>query len=325
MSLQKLTGFEEEEAGSGQGTESTNKKTSLEGPDSVEEEGKSRETDEKKANYTPIIWILIFLIVVVFSAYTYLSLTRPLGPEDDTYPYSSRVLGIDVKSKIPFDSLQNFKTITLLNSSDKAIMSCNYELSALSVLDRKAYLVKIEQDNPGVYIRDDGAWIRGRNNQEVLTACTVFACLREGITCPENLMRIPEILASQERVNLIIDGNLGEKTFQRGIVTIGYAMGMLQSQSKAPIYTWLMYNNTCFLATVLNTSGLSKPNGTEDVSCDSLGGIYLLNSDRGEIKIHSDRIMLEGNDDQVYAETVIVQNIIAPNLRERLSKVNIPF
>jgi len=317
MSLQKLKGFEEEpEVGD------TPKKSSLEEPEGEPEKEK---TEGKGVNYNAIIKILIILIPIVFGAYAYLSLTRIIDPANDSYPYSSRVLGIDVRSKIPLASIQNFKTITLLNSSDEAITSCNYELSGLSILDIKAYLVRIERDNPGVYIKDDGAWIRGRNNQEILEACSAFACLREGIICPDSLLQLPGILASQERINLIIDSSLGEKSFQRGIITVGYALGTVQSQSKAPIYTWLMHDDTCFLATVLNSSGLSKPNGTENVSCDSLDGISLRNSSRGEIKIHGNGIILQGNDDQVYAETVIVQNIIAPDLRERLSRMNVPF
>ena len=308
MSLQEIKRAEKKKKGKP-------KKTSIEGP----------EEKETKTNYDAIIKALVVIVLIVFSAYAYLTLTKPKDPAQDSYPYSDEVLGIAVNSKFPLESLQNFKAIALLNSSDAAITSCNYELSAISSLIKKGYIVSVERDSPGIYITEDGAWVRGRNNEEILSACHAFACLREGIECPDGLLDITQILAKQEILHLVIDSNLGEKSFRKGIITIGYALGTIQSQTGAPIHTWLRNNDTCIIATVLNSTGLTKPNATENVSCDSIGGIHMLDSGQGEIRMEGDRITLQGSDSQVYAGTVIVQNILAPDLRERLIGLNIDF
>lgn len=312
MSLQEIKGPEKKE-------KEKPKKTSIEGPEEKETK------QESKSNYDVIIKVLAVLILVVFGAYAYLTLTEPKDPSQGSYPYSDEVLGIEVKSKFPLESLQNFKAIALLNSSNVAITSCNYELSAISSPVMRGYLVSVERDSPGIYITEDGAWVRGRNSGEILAACHAFACLREGLECPDNLLQIPQILAGQEELNLVIDSELGQKSFQKGIITIGYALGTVQSQTGASINTWLRTGDICILATVLNSTGLSKSNTTENVSCDSIDGIHMLYSEQGEIRMEGDRITLQGSDGQVYAGTVIVQNIIAPDLRERLMSVNIDF
>jgi len=314
MSLQEIKGSEKKK-------EDKPRKTSIEGPEEKPEKkrtGPGETEPGSKTNYDAIIKVLVVIVLMVFSTYAYLSLTKEKDPAQDSYPYSDEILGIAVNSKFPLESLQNFKAIALLNSSDAAITSCNYELSAISSLIKKGYLVRVERDSPGIYITEDGAWIRGRNSGEILSACHAFACLREGIECPDGLIDIPQILAGQEVLNLVIDSELGQKSFRKGIITIGYALGTIQSQTGAPINTWLRRGDICILATVLNSTGLSKSNTTENVSCDSIDGIHMLGSEEGEIRIEGDRIMLQGSDDQVYAETVIVQNILAPDLRERL-------
>jgi len=308
MGLQEIKGSEKKE-------KDKPKKSSLEG----------REEPERKINYESVIKVLIVLILIVFIAYAYLSMTQPKDPAQDSYLYSDEVLGITVNSNFPLESLQSFKAIALFNSSDPAVTSCNYELSAISELKGKGYPVRVERESPGIYITREGAWVRGRNNEEILSACTAFSCIREGITCPDGLSDIPQILAEQEVMNLVIDSDLGEKSFQKGIITIGYALGTIQSQTGAPVYTWLRNDNTCFLATILNSTGLFKPNITKNSSCDSIEGIHLLDSEEGKIRIEGDRIILQGSDGQVYAETVIVQNILAPDLRERLMELNVGF
>ncbi len=310
MSLQGIKGSERKEEG-----KDDPGKSSLGG----------RKEPGREINYDPIIKLLIVLILVVFSTYAYLSLTKPADPAQDSYPYSGRVLGIAVNSYLPLESIEGFKTILLLNSSDSAVTSCNYELSAISELDRKGYLIRVERNRPGIYITDKGAWIRGRNNREILFACTAFSCLREGINCPDNLSELPHILAKQRVMNLVIDSNLGEKSFQKGIITMGYALGTIQSRTGAPIHTWLRNGNTCFLATVLNSTGFSRPNITRNSSCDSIDGIHLLSSGQGEIRMEGNRVILQGSDEQVYAETVIIQNLLAPDLQERLRKLNLNF
>ncbi|MCG2782997.1 MAG: hypothetical protein L6243_05350 [Candidatus Altiarchaeales archaeon] len=323
MSLQEIKGSEKKKV--------KKKRTSIEGPGEKPEgkkqtgSGEKQTKQESKTNYDAIIKVLAVLILVVFGAYAYMVLTGPKDPSQGSYAYSGEVLGIEVKSEFPLESLQNFKAIALLNSSDAAITSCNYELSAISQMSRKGYIVRVEKDSPGIYIKGEGAWVRGRNSGEILSACHAFACLREGIECPDGLLDIPQILAGQEELNLVIDGALGEKSFQKGIITIGYALGTLQSQTGAPVNTWLRNGDTCFLATVLNSTGLFKSNITENSSCDSIDGIHMLDSEQGEIRMEGNRITLQGSDGQVYAGTVIVQNIIAPDLRERLMDVNIDF
>jgi len=321
MSLQEIKGSEKKKV--------EKKRTSIEGPEEKPEKkkraGPGETKQESKTSYDVIIKVLAVLIVVVFGAYAYLNLTGPKDPSQGSYPYSGEVLGIEVKSEFPLESLQNFKAIALLNSSDAAITSCNYELSAISQMSRKGYIVRVEKDSPGIYIKGEGAWVRGRNSGEILSACHAFACLREGIECPDGLLDIPQILTEQEVLNLVIDSELGQKSFQKGIITIGYALGTIQSQTGAPINTWLRNGDVCILATVLNSTGLSKSNTTENVSCDSIDGVHMLDSEQGEIRIDGDRITLQGSDGQVYAGTVIVQNIVAPDLRERLMSVNIDF
>ncbi len=243
------------------------------------------------------------------------------------YPYETVISGVKINSEIPLEEIQNYKTIALLNSSNNAAITCNFELSAISDNNIMGYLVKIENGKNGVYINQRIAYIRGETDDEILNACHAFACLRDGIICPDNLADIRDIILNSDQMNIILDSNVTGKGIS-AYTEILYALGYLQAtlidynkdgsidreeidKNDIWICPYLKDGETCKSQPCRNiVKILNATNETRN--CNIEPGIYIQVSDNNEIRIEGGKIILSGDEDHIHTEAIIVRDILSP-------------
>lgn len=78
--------------------------------------------------------VVINNIITTFNVYNII----PNILSGDKYPYETVISGVKINSEIPLEEIQNYKTIALLNSSNNAAITCNFELSAISIREQSS-------------------------------------------------------------------------------------------------------------------------------------------------------------------------------------------
>jgi hypothetical protein len=289
-----------------------------------ETEGEKKEslkdTEEKKTSKAVIF--VIFLLVAMAAVSIY-SKMQPVS-----YRHTSTVAGVGVYSQIPLEELQYRENVALYNNSDPAAITCNFELSAISIQNRLGYKILIEQGEQGIYIQTDKAYIRGMNYEETLRACNIFSCLKEGIECPSNLWSIRDSILKEKKINIAIDSELRGEAIQ-GYGDIMGALGYIQAEnidgngrienweleeSLIKIFPYIMEGSDCKLQPI--TTGLQKLNATnETYNCNILSpAIILQKADENRIEVTGDRIIIMGDDEHVGSAAIIVRDVISPEL-----------
>ncbi len=264
--------------------------------------------------------MLILIVGILALIYVYSNRTD--------YRYGTEVGGVNIYSTIPLSELQTWNSLFLYNSSEKAGITCNFELSAISIPGRNGHVVRIERGTPGVYVNNRSAYIRGNSEEEILNSCHAFACLIEGIKCPENFSEIREIILNSEDINLVLDnrvgGIAGPKVYAELLGALGYLQAILVDknrdgvieqkeidQNTVWIYPYLMEGDNCTLqpfrsiVEVLNTTNQSR-------DCYISPAIYIIKSDKNEIRVDDSKIILSGDEEHLMAESIIVRDILSP-------------
>lgn len=268
-------------------------------------------------------WILPLVLIIGILVLVYVYSNRP------NYRYTAQISGVNVYSAIPLSELQTWKALSLYNSSGKAATTCNFELSAISIPDRKGPIVRIEKGISGIYIMNNrSAYIRGSSEDEILDSCHEFACLIGGITCPEDFNEIRHIVMNSQDINLVLDsragGTAGPKAYAELLGALGYLQAILVDKNKDGmieqkeidqntiwIYPYLMQGDTCTLqpfrsiVEILNTTNESR-------DCYISPAIYIIKSDKNEIKVDDLKIILSGDEQHIMAESIIVRDILSP-------------
>lgn len=268
----------------------------------------------------PVIAILLISVI----AYLYFESDKFSQKE---FPYSANVAGIEVYSKIPISEFQNKKAVFLFETQDKIATTCNFEISAVSTPERRGYEVYIERKPVGVYIDNNSAHIQGETDEELLKACHVFLCLRGGIECPENLMEIQNITLNSRDMILVLDNKTGAPAV-RGYAELLGVLGFIQAQivdadkngiieqdevdkNDVWIYPYVMEDDLCKLQPF--KSVIEILNITNDTTeCDFRSGIFLERSDKNEIRIEGDKVIISGDDEHIHTGAVIVRDILSP-------------
>jgi hypothetical protein len=251
------------------------------------------------------------------------------APTDMTY-----VHGVKVVSEIPLESLQARRHIALSDDvSSKAQMTCKFGLSAVSRPDPQGYVVEVGGGDTGIYLGSDSAYIKGASEEDILRACHIFACIRDGIDCP-GIDRISGLMGNAASISVIIDEDVGGAG-ARGYAEIMGALSFYQSRvvdvnrdgiiSQAEvdlndffIYPFVKSGDMCeaqsFVNAVQNWSGRN-----ETLECSRISpAIVLLRSKNASIRFDSDRIVLEGDDEELHTASVIVRDTIDPSWIRRL-------
>lgn len=274
---------------------------------------------------TKLILLVAIAVVIALSAYFYTELNKV---PYHSFPNIASVCGVDIHSKIPVTEFQTKKNVYLFTTEDEIANTCNLEISAVSTPDRQGYQIYIERESLGIYLDNKSAYIRGETDEELLKACHVFLCIREGIDCPENLMEIRNITLSHKDLIVVLDNTTGGPAV-RGYIELLGVLGFIQAQmvdangdgiveqgevdnNTVWIYPYVMGDDVCKLQPF--RSVIEVLNITNDTTtCDFNSGIYLMNSeDRNEIKIVRDKIIISGDDEHIHAGAIIVRDILSP-------------
>ncbi|MBD3387616.1 MAG: hypothetical protein GF416_01080 [Candidatus Altiarchaeales archaeon] len=286
-------------------------------------DGAGEEGSEGKA--VTLVKIIAGLLVILFA----LAYFTP-KPTDESVEY-----GVKVVSEIPLDKLRSMTHIALYNKSvTPAELTCKFELSAISNPDIRGYRIKIEQGSTGLYIGGKSAVIRGKTEEELLEACHVFACLRDGIECP-NFMLLDSFFREPGSMSVILDENVGAAG-GRGYAEIMGALSFVQSR-KADLDGDGLVNqsdvdaNDFFIYPFIKSGGECRTQplhnlvqnwtGTnETYDCMGIGpAIVLTESNSSGIYVaDNNQVVISGSDDDIHTGSIIIRDVIAPEWIRRL-------
>ena len=294
---------------------------------------------------TKVILLVAIVGVIALSAYFYIDSSRV---PYHSFPHIANVCGVDIYSKISVTEFQTKKGVYLFTTQEGVANTCNFEISAVSTPDREGYRIHMEREpmeennlvswlyvnalgyehpKQGIYLDDNSAYIRGESDEEFLKACHIFLCLREGMDCPENLLMIRNITLNQKDIILVLDNKTGAPAVRAYAELLG-VLGFVQAQimdankngvieqeevdeNKVWIYPYVMSDGSCKLQPF--RSAIEILNITNDTTkCDFRSGIYLLKSDKNEIRIEGSKVIISGDDEHIHTGAVIVRDILSP-------------
>jgi len=283
------------------------------------------EADKKENNAVLAIKIIAIVIMTIFA----LAYFTPKPTEQHSR------FGVKVVSEIPLERLEAMTLITMSNkSSTPEELTCKFELSAISKPSPKGYNVLISEGDYGIYVTEKKAEIKGSNPAQILTACHAFACLRDGIECPQDLMAIDDFLLDATSMSVILDEDV-RSAGGRGYVEIMGALSYHQNgvadtnndgkveQAEVDaneffIYPFLMSDGMCTaqpMHTVLqNWSGEDEP-----IDCAKIGPAIFIKKDReAYMRFEGSHLVLAGPDDKLHTEAIILRDIISPRWIRRM-------
>ncbi len=293
------------------------------------------EKEVKESGKMSRIFLFAVFLLVATSAISIYTRMQPV-----TYQNTSMVAGIIVYSQIPLAQLQYLQNIALFNNTNKAATTCNFEISAISNKDRAGYMVFIEEGEQGVYIQRNRAYIRGMTDKEILKACNVFCCIKEGIECSPDLWNIRDIILKEKKINIVLDNELSGSAM-RGygdiLAALGYIQGehiMIDLNGDGRIEKWEIEENLIKIFPHIKNGSICSPqpittsfqklNATnETFNCDDLSpAIILLKSDENRIDIRGNRIIISGDDEHVDSASIIIRDVISPEFIRSLYRID---
>ncbi|OYT27758.1 MAG: hypothetical protein B6U97_00390 [Candidatus Altiarchaeales archaeon ex4484_96] len=258
------------------------------------------------------------------------------------YSYQTNIAGVSIKSDIPFSEVTLWRYINLRDSADRDILTCNFELSAISLPDRQGHVIDVRKaDSTGVYIKGDSVLIEGDSSHSLLNACHAFACLRDNISCPDDLDIIYRASGQWKRVNVLLDSRLGVDAVS-GYGDVLGALGYLQAataqakdldndgvitpeemresmeQNMLLIFPYSMNGSKCVSQPF--SSALQQVNKTGELfDCSELTpSIRFNSSESNKITFDGGNIIIEGDDIHVHTGAILVRDIIAPDFISKL-------
>jgi len=278
---------------------------------------------------TKVIAVAAFFFIVGIGA-AYMFFSTP------SVNHEAIIAGVRIESDVPLAEVTSWRYIDLRDSKDRDILTCNFELSAISLHDRNGHSIIVQKsDSTGVYISRGSVLIEGDSPDNLLNACHAFACLRENVSCPDDLDLISSKSSEWKRINVLLDSELGVDAVS-GYGDLLGALGYLQAQTAGPgdlnnddvitrqemeasmeenmlmIFPYTIENNSCTSQPF--NSALQKINKTGEVfDCSELTpSIRLLKSDANRIAVEGDNIIVEGDDIHVHTGAILLRDIIAP-------------
>ncbi|MEA1924973.1 MAG: hypothetical protein U9M95_03800 [Candidatus Altiarchaeota archaeon] len=259
-----------------------------------------------------------------------------------SYNHETTIAGVKVESDVPLEEVTSWRYIDLRDSKDRDILTCNFELSAISLHDRNGHAIIVQKsESTGIYIRQGSVLIEGDSSSNLLNACHAFACLRENVSCPDDLDLIYRKSREWKRINVLLDSRLGVDAVS-GYGDLLGALGYLQAQTSGPsdlnnddvitrqemeesmedkmllIFPYSLDGSTCTSQPF--NSALQQINKTGDVfDCSELTpSIRFLKSDRNRVSVEDGNIIVEGDDIHVHTGAILLRDIIAPDFIARL-------
>ncbi len=251
-------------------------------------------------------------------------------------PSTQQVMyGVKIVSEIPLERLALMEYLAMDNDTKTpAELTCKFELSAVSKPDPSGYRVRISEGDYGIYLRQKDADIKGRSQQEILTACHVFACLRDGIECP-NFMLLKSLIDGSDSMSVILDegvGAAGGRGYAEIIGTLSYIQSskvdtngneiLEQDEVDANeffIYPFVRTSEGC-LTQPFNNLVQNWSVKKETVNCDRISPAIVIEvSNKSAITVdEGGRIVLSGSDDQIHTAAIILRDVLAPEWIRRI-------
>lgn len=141
--------------------------------------------------------------------------------------------------------------------------------------------------------------------------CHVFLCEYKNINC--SLSKIFDTLGNYENFTVVIDTKIIEKNALKEYLEMLKAFGFIREYLKekknkeVSINQYVMENNKC----------ASSKNLKNFTDCN-FEGIFIIYSNKSEIYTKNGKIFLNGNEDTLYYEEMILKTIILPEWKELL-------
>lgn len=249
-----------------------------------------------------------------------------------------RVHGIKVVSEMPLENLRRMEYIAMSNATaTPAELTCKFELSAISKPDPRGYIITVGEGDTGVYLKARSASIKGATEDELLRACHVFACLRDGIECPD-FDEAEAYINNSKSMSLILDEKIGAAG-GRGYAELMGALSFLQGvradanrdgtidqreidANEFFLYPWLMVNGTCEQQPLNNLiQNWTRGNITAD--CAKITpAIMVVESNTSAIRVEGGKIVVSGSGEVAHTGAIVLRDIIAPAWIRRLYGFN---
>jgi len=272
-----------------------------------------------------VVLVLVFL-AVAFLSYRYFS-QLGLNPAE--------AYGVKVVSDKPvgdYVNLINSRGVTLLKTSTKGGLTCGFQFSATLSSMQGGYPVNMEEGEQGIYLYDKEAFIKGMTEDEMVTACNAFSCIANNITCPDNVAVLAKMFSSVEEMNIVVENY----TNPAGVRAYSELLGVLSfmqaekldvnmdgaisefelnnvSGNFLAIRPYVMSGGTCYPVPLLNLYQNFNPEENLTVSCSSLyNTIFIVNSTENKIAVDGSNVILYGDDDHLYKESVILRDAMSP-------------
>lgn len=247
---------------------------------------------------------------------------------EENFPYRQEISHVPVYSKISWENLQEKQQTTVFKNENKAAITCNFEISAISTPSKEGYEVHIERGKQGVHLYPSSAYIKGENGEEIISSCHVFSCLFSGVKCPQKFSAVREAIVKENNLNLILDQKLGQKGLEAYTELLG-VLGYLQAEradsnkdgvvspqeknkSNTFIRPYLKNNSQCLPQQFSNLFQKNLPSNHSKNCQDIEAGIFLVKSSRAKIEVQDDKVILYGNEKTIYQEAVILRDILSP-------------
>jgi hypothetical protein len=271
------------------------------------------------------------ILAVVVGAFVLLFVLAYVVPKPTE---ETRHSGIKVVSEIPLNDLRTKTFIALYNTTKtNAELTCKFELSAISKPDPRGYKITIGTGETGIILKTREANIYGRDEGDILRACHVFACLRDGVSCPD-FESLEGFFKNARSMSIILDGNV-DKTGGMGYAEMLGGLGYLQSQlvdangdnqfdqaeidaNEFFIYPFVKEGDTCVPQPLVNlVQNWSRTNRTSNCG-DIAPAIVVTASNETAIRVVGDQVIVSGSGDALHTASIIVRDVIAPEEIRRL-------
>lgn len=247
---------------------------------------------------------------------------------NENYPYTEIISNVPIYSKIPIENLHNWQKTTVFKTDNRAGITCNFEISAISTPSVDGNKIEIKKGKKGIYIRERSAIISGNNDNDILSACHVFSCLLANISCQENFLEIKNLIPYEDKMNIVLEEKLSQNGV-RAYSEILAAYGFIQAEivdidrdrkfseyekaiNKVFIYPYIKNGDNCTRQKFKNL--IQETEGNITLLCDEIySGIFIQHSNETKIEIKENKIYILGNDNKLQKAAIIVRDIIAPD------------
>jgi hypothetical protein len=289
-----------------------------------------RKKDEEKSMSK--VETLIYVVAILFFVILALAYLVPKPTTQET------LYGVKVVSEFPVEDLKKMEFIALYNTTaTPAELTCKFELSAISKPDIRGYRIRIEEGDTGIYLKQKEATIKGSTPADMLNACHAFACIRDGIECP-NFMELDNYMKSAKSMSVILDSSV-DNTGGRGYAEIIGALSFLQTKKADTnkdgqvdqkevdaneffIYPFIKDGDVC-TPQPMNTMIQNWSRTNQTVKCADISPAILLTaSNESAMRIQGGQIVLTGPGEAVHTEAIIIRDFIAPEWIRRLYGFN---